>query len=715
MFLAACSLAAACSLTAAAQDSARPWQSPSLSPEARAALVLDQMTLDEKISMVHGAEWEHNTWVNGGAKPVPTEMVSGAAGFVPGVKRLGIPAIQMVDAALGVTRGGYSGRYSTVLPSGLAGASAWDPAMSYVYGALVGREIRDAGFNMSLGGGCNLDREPRNGRNFEYKGEDPILAGTLVGAEIRGVQDQGVIGDIKHFALNDQETKRNAVDVQIDERSMRETDLLPFEIGIRDAHPGAVMCSYNKVNGPWACENPYLLKDVLKGAFGFQGFVLSDWKATHSAVAAAAAGLDMEAPDGVNFGEPLKKAVESGTLPAARLDDMVRRVLRAEFAAGLFDHPPHPKVTDIFAGLDFAQHAAEQGAVLLKNQAGLLPLHHDRVHSIVLIGGHADVGVLAGGGSALVDPPGGNAIPTPTGRSVVYDRSSPLLALRNALDGVTLTYISGEDVEAAAVAAKKADIAVVFGVQPSREDTDLVSLALPDDQDALIDRVAAANAHTLVVLETGGATTMPWAGKVPAILEIWYPGIRGAEALANILVGKVNPSGKLPITFPQSESDLPRPTLTSLTDKNPKVSYSEGLKVGYKWYDAEGKQPLFAFGYGLSYTHFAYTKLSVDRTASKVEFDVKNAGATAGAEISEVYVSLPVSTDEPPKRLVGWQKTTLAPGETKHISVTVDPLYLAWFDPTVHQWKTAAGEYIFRVGGTSSDLPLHAAVHVAAR
>ena len=703
------------SLTAVAQDAGKPWMSPSLSPDARAGLVLEQMTLDEKISMVHGAEWEHNVWVNGGAKPVPTEMVSGAAGFLPGVKRLGVPPIQMVDAALGVTRGSYSGRYSTVLPSAVAGAAAWDASLSYAYGALVGREIRDAGFNMSLGGGCNLDREPRNGRNFEYKGEDPILAGTLVGAEIRGVQDQGVIGDIKHFALNDQETKRNAVDVRIDERSARETDLLAFEIGIRDAHPGAVMCSYNKVNGLWACENPFLLTSVLKGAFGFQGFVVSDWKATHSAAAAAEAGLDVEMPDAMNFGQPLKHAVESGALPVARLDDMVRRVLRSEFAAGLFDHPSKPKVTDVFAGLEFAQHAAEQGAVLLKNKDGLLPLRHDRVHSIVLIGGHADVGVLAAGGSALVDPPGGSAIPAPTGRSVVYDPSSPLLALRSAMEGVTIRYMSGEDVDAAVAAARQADVAIVFGVQPSREDTDLVSLALPDHQDALIDRVAEANAHTLVVLETGGAATMPWAGKVSGILEIWYPGIRGAEALANILVGKVNPSGKLPMTFPKSEADLSRPELTSLTEKQPKVEYREGLKVGYKWFDAEGKQPLFAFGYGLSYTQFAYAKLSVDRTASKVEFDVRNTGTVPGTEISEVYVSLPASTGEPPKRLVGWQKTALAAGETKRVSVAVDPLYLAWFDPTVHEWKTAAGEYVFRVGGASSDLPLQVAVRVAAR
>jgi len=700
---------------AAAQEPGKPWMSTALSSNERAGLVLQQMTLDEKLAMVHGAEWEHNVWVNGSAKPVPTEMVSGAAGYIPGIRRLGVPALQMVDAAVGVTRGGYSGRYSTVLPSAMAGAAAWDPALNYAYGALVGREIRDAGFNMSLGGGCNLAREPRNGRNFEYKGEDPILAGTLVGAEIGGLQDQGVIGDIKHFALNDQETKRNAVDVQIDERPLRETDLLPFEIGIRDGHPGAAMCAYNKVNGTYACENAFLLNDILKGAFDFQGFVLSDWKATHSTAAAANAGLDMEMPDPGHFGEALKTAVQNGIVSSARLDDMVRRILRAEFAAGLFDHPSKPKVTDVEAGLEFAQHTAEQGAVLLKNDAHTLPLHCDHLCSVVLIGGHADVGVLAGGGSALVDPPGGSAIDAPTPRSVVYDRSSPLIALRNILEGATVTYIAGDDVTAAAAAASHADVAIVFGVQPSREDTDLVSLSLPDNQDALIARVAAANPRTVVVLESGGAVTMPWATKVPAILELWYPGIRGADALANILTGKVNPSGKLPITFPRSESDLPRPALTALTDTAPKVLYSEGLKVGYKWYDAEGKQPLFSFGYGLSYTQFSYSKLSVDSSAAKVEFDVRNTGKTAGTEISEVYVSFPESVGEPPKRLVGWQKTTLVPGESKHVSVTIDPHYLAYFDSTVHQWKTAPGQYTFRVGGASSDLPLHAAVNLAAK
>ncbi|SNT34752.1 beta-glucosidase [Granulicella rosea] len=686
-----------------------------LTPDARAALVLGEMTLDEKIAMVHGAEWEHNIWVNGGAKPVPTEMVSGAAGYVPGVKRLGVPAIQMVDAALGVTRGGYAGRYSTVLPSAISGAAGWDARMSYEYGALVGRELKDAGFNMSLGGGVNLDREPRNGRNFEYKGEDPILAGTLVGAEIRGLQAQGVIGDIKHFAANDQETLRTSVNVVIDERSMRETELLAFEIGIRDARPSAVMCSYNKVNGPWACDSPHLLTDVLKKDFGFEGFVLSDWKATHSTAVAANAGLDMEMPDGGHFGAPLKAAVEGGTVPAARLDDMVRRILRAEFTAGLFDHAAAPRVTDVFAGLAFAQRAAEQGTVLLKNDGGLLPLQPAKLRSVVLIGGHADVGVLAGGGSALVDPPGGSAVPTPTPRSPVYDPSSPLLALWERMPGVDVRYVSGDDPAAAAVAARAADLAIVFGVQPSREDTDLTSLALPDGQDALIAAVAAANPHTVVVLETGGAATMPWVAKTPAILEIWYPGIRGAEALAQVLLGKVNPAGKLPITFPRSEADLPRPVLTSLTDKSPVVTYNEGLRIGYKWYEAEGKTPLFPFGHGLSYTHFTYSGLHVDPRGASVAFDVRNAGKVDGAEISQVYVSLPADAGEPPKRLVAWAKTQLAAGETKHVELPIDPLYLSIFDVAAKRWRTVGGKYVFRVGGSSADTPLNATATLAAK
>jgi len=694
----------------------RPWMDKSLSADQRADLLVKEMTLDEKISMVHGADWEHNVWANSRVTHVPTEMTPGAAGYLPGIKRLGIPAIQMADAAVGVTKGAATGRYSTPLPSGLAEASAWDESLSHDYGALVGRELLDAGFNMSLGGGCNLTREPRNGRNFEYKGEDPVLVGRLTGAGIRGLQEQGVIGDIKHYALNDQETARTTVNAVADQRTMRETDLLAFEIGIHTGHPGALMCSYNKVNGTYACENPYLLNEVLKKDIGFEGFVVSDWKATHS-VGAAKAGLDVEMPDDLSFGKKLREAVVNGEVPASRLDDMVHRVLRSEFTAGIFDRTQKQHVTQVFTGLKVAQSVAEQGSVLLRNENSVLPLQPEKIHSILLVGGHADAGVLSGGGSAQVDSPGGNAVPSPgpENRAIVYFPSSPLESLRQQLPGVDVRYINGDSVDKAADAAKHADVAIVFGVQPAREDTDLVNLSLPGNQNELIRAVAAANAKTIVVLETGGPVKMPWIEQVPSVLEIWYPGIRGGESLANLLVGKVNPSGKLPVTFPKDEQQLPRPVLTPLTEKAPVVEYSEGLQIGYKWYDATGKVPLFPFGYGLSYTKFSYSQLTATTDPLVVRFRVQNTGRVAGTEISQVYASLPVEANEPPKRLVGWAKTELAPGESKLVEVKLDPFYLSVFDVTGDKWVTVAGTYKLQVGGSSAELPLSASIALQKR
>jgi beta-glucosidase len=711
-----------------------PWMDKSLSPDRRAELLAGQMTLEEKISLLHGGG-RRALFGSPGAAP-PTRSLGGA-GFIPGIPRLGIPDLQMADAAVGVTRGASFSRYSTALPSGTSEASSWDLKLAHDYGALIGRELRDQGFNMSLGGGINLTREPRNGRTFEYKGEDPILAGKLVGQEMKALQEQGVIGDLKHYALNDQESGRNYVNVKIDKRAMRESDLLAFEIAVKDSGVGAVMCSYNLVNGDYACENSYLLKDTLKRDFGFQGFVLSDWGATHSTTKAALAGLDMEMPGDTYFGEALAKAVKSGAVPMSRLDDMVHRILRTEFAVGLFDLPPERKVVDVFAGLEVAQRVAEQGSVLLKNAQGQLPLRASRLNSIAVIGSHADVAVLSGGGSAQVDPPGGNAVPPPplpAGASpmafldqVVWHPSSPLKAIRAKAGHAKVEYNGGLDPGAAAELAKASDVAIVFVNQPTSEGRDVPSLSLPDNQDQLVNAVAAANPHTIVVLETGDPVTMPWLDNVSAVLEAWYPGIRGAEAIANILFGDVNPSAKLPVTFPRAEADLPHPQLTQqppaasaadiaspfpgarfrMNTRRFEVDYNEGLKVGYKWYDAEGKQPLFAFGHGLSYTSFAYSDLKVVRgQAVTVTFNVKNTGARAGAEIAQVYVSLPASAGEPPKRLVAWDKVQLRPGQVKKVALTLDPHYLSIFNADKGEWELVAGDYKVWVGGSSRNLPL---------
>jgi beta-glucosidase len=703
-----------------------------LSPDKRADLVISQMTLDEKISLVHGFQSRRPT--SPADVPPPTRSLGGA-GYIPGIPRLGIPDLQMADAAVGVTRGSAFGRYCTWLPSGTSEASSWDLKIAHEYGALIGRELRDQGYNMSLGGGIDLIREPRNGRIFEYKGEDPILAGNMVGQEMKAEQEQGVIGDMKHYALNDQENGRNYVNIKIDKRAMRESDLLAFEIGVKESGVGAVMCSYNLVNGDYSCENNYLLNDALKKDFGFQGFVLSDWGATHSTAKAAMAGLDMEMPGDSFFGDALKKAVESGEVPTARLDDMVHRILRTEFAVGLFDEPWGREVPDIYKGFAVARSVAEQGSVLLKNTKGQLPLRAPDLRSIAVIGSHADVAVLSGGGSAQVNPPGGNAVPPPPpppgaprffNRGPVWFPSSPLEAIRAQAPKAKVEYNAGADPAAAADLAKASDVAIVFVNQPTSEGRDVPSLSLPDHQDALVSAVAAANPHTIVVLETGGPVTMPWIDNVSGVLEAWYPGIKGADAIAEILFGEVNPSGKLPMTFPRSEADLPRPTLADQPAPGPgdlkpafpgaqfqintrqfEIDDSEGLKVGYKWYEAEGKEPLFPFGYGLSYSSFAYSHIEVKPGKSPVvNFTVKNTGARAGAEIAEAFVELPQAAREPFRRLVAWDKVQLAPGEAKTFSLTLDPHYLSIFNADRDEWELVPGNYTVLVGGSSRDTPL---------
>ena len=705
------------------------WLDSSLSPDERASLVLKEMTLDEKISLLHG------TGLKGLGPLSPLAVHSnGGAGYVVGVPRLGIPDIQMSDAAYGVRQSGENGRYATALPSNVGAAASWDLKAAYEYGALIGKELRDQGYNMSLGGGVNITREPRNGRTFEYMGEDPILAGSMVAQLIKGTQSQHVISDIKHYALNDQESGRNAVNVNIDKRSMRESDLLAFEIGVQEGNPSAVMCSYNRVNGDYACENNYLLADVLKKDWKYEGFVVSDWGATHSVEKASKAGLDHEEPGEHFYGDALKKAVQSGKVPAAELDDHVRRVLRSMFASGVIDDPQQKGVPDVVHGFEVTQHIAEGSIVLLKNDGNVLPLDASKVAHIAVIGAHSDVGMISGGGSAQVDPPGGNAIMPPgkgqtKWQEQIWFPTSPLKSIRAKAPHATVDYDPGTDSSTAAAVAKSADVAIVFAYQWESEGMDLDTLALPYHQDDLIAKVAAANPHTIVVLETGTAALMPWADQVSGIVEAWYPGTRGAEALANILFGDVNPSAKLPMTFPKSDADLPHPNLVKPPKESEdpgaaqhwdlilaglppfQVHYDEGLKVGYKWYDAENKPVLFPFGYGLSYTTYSYSGLKVtpgDKVT--VNFTVQNTGNRQGGEIAQVYASLPASTGEPPKRLVGWSKVWLKPGESKEVSVEVDRKYLSIFNVQQNAWQVVPGEYNIMAGGSSQSLPLKQSV-----
>jgi len=729
LFLRILAIASLCSVCFAQTDtepSQHAWMNTALTPDERASMVLKEMTLDEKISLLHGTGMK-------GLSPMSSLAIhsNGGAGYVVGIPRLGIPEIQMSDAAYGVRASGENGRYSTALPSDVAGAASWDTDAAYEYGALIGRELRAQGFNMSLGGGVNLTREPRNGRNFEYMGEDPILAGTMVGHVMKGLQAQHVLGDIKHYALNDQENGRNAVNVNISERAMRETDLLAFEIGIRIGDISAVMCSYNRVNGDYACENKHLLNDVLKQDWKFPGFVLSDWQATHSTEKASAAGLDHEEPGEIFYGPAFKKAVEAGKISKSELDDHVQRILRSMFASGVIDDPPQKSVVDVEKGFEVSQRIAEQSIVLLRNLNNQLPLDASKLRSIAVIGGHADVGMISGGGSAQVDPPVGNAI-LPPGKGQtrwlepMWFPTTPLKKIRGKAPQASVQYDPGSDAAKAAALAQQSDVAIVFAYCWESEGMDLESLTLPENQDELIVKVAAANPHTIVVLETGGPVTMPWAQQVGGILQAWYAGSRGADAVANVLFGEVNPSAKLPVTFPLRDADIPHPNLvkppaaSTTKDGDPdawktiaaglrpfQISYDEGLKVGYKWYDAEKKPVLFPFGFGLSYTTFAYSDLKVQTgRPARVTFTVKNTGAREGAEVAQVYASFPASAGEPPKRLVGWRKVKLAAGESKEVSVEVPPQYLSIFDEKSNDWQLVPGEYTFMVGGSSQDLPL---------
>jgi beta-glucosidase len=450
------------------------------------------------------------------------------------------------------------------------------------------------------------------------------------------------------------------------------------------------------------------------------------------------AGLDLEMPDGTWFGDPLKKAVESGEVPMARLNDMVHRILRSAFAAGVVDRPPVPKVVDVFAHLEVAQKVAEQSTVLLRNSDSLLPLDAAGTTSIAVIGSHADVGVLSGGGSAQVDPPGGNAVPPQpraTGaaaesmaqRPAVWFPSSPLKAIREKAPRAKVEYNDGTNPGSAAALAKASSVAIVFVNQPMIEGNDALSLSLPDNQDELVNAVAAANPRTIVVLETGGPVSMPWIERVKGVLAAWYPGIRGAEAIANILFGDVNPSGKLTATFARSDADLPHPKIIG-SDLKPEppaagsnrrpqlppfdIVYPEGLKVGYKWFEAEGKTPLFPFGFGLSYTSFEYSGLKA--TVDSVTFTVKNTGKRVGAEIAQVYAALPPSTNEPPKRLVAWAKVQLEPGESKSITLSLEPLFLSIFNEEKDSWELVPGNYKLLVGGSSQNTPITAAVSIGA-
>jgi beta-glucosidase len=652
-------------------------------PQAQAKAIVARMTVDEKIDQLHG--------IRDDAKDLYR--------IVPAIPRLGIPALLLTNGPAGVSTGGSRNPdhqpLATALPAPISLAASFDVTQADAYGALGGAETLDVGRNVLEGPTVGIARVPVNGRTFEGYGEDPYLAAQMAVHDINGVQGKGVVANVKHYVGNDQETNRFGVNDDVDERTLREIYLPPFEAAVKDAHVGSVMCAYPKINGTFNCENPVLLNGVLKKEWGFDGFVFSDFGAVHSTVGSANAGLDLETPTGSNYSTAkVKAALADGSIRQSTIDEKLVRRYATMIRLGLFDRTPTTTPIPAQADGAVARHIADEGMVLLKNDGNLLPLSKTSQTSIALIGD--DKARTGGGGSSHVKP--------------LYT-VKPSDGLRSrAGSGVTVTTDPGRTVSSAVAKAEAADIAIVMVTDEEGEGKDRTNLTLPNSQDALVSAVVAANPKTIVVSKTGGPVLMPWLSKVPAVLQAWYPGEEDGNAVADVLFGAFNPSGKLPVTFPQRESDVPANTGAQYPGVDGTAHYSEGIFVGYRHYDAGKIAPLFPFGYGLSYTTFAYANLKV--TGTTVEADVTNTGTRTGAEIAQLYIGSPSSTAVPeaPQELAGFQKVLLRAGETKHVTFTLNDRSFSHWDTASHRWKITAGSYRILVGGGSRDIRLRGSV-----
>jgi beta-glucosidase len=674
---------------ARAQDASCPWVGSTAPIATRVSEVLARMTLAEKISMA------------GGTSSGPY------VGNVAAIPSLCVPALNLEDGPAGVADG-MTG--VTQLPAPVAAAATWDSADATRYGDVIGAEEAGKGANVNLGPTVNIVRDPRWGRAFEALSEDPYLTGQLGAAEIKGVQSQGVLSQVKHLAVYNQETNRNtaADNAIVSERAMQEIYLPAFQAAIDSGGAASVMCSYSTINGTYACQNPYTLTQVLRDQFGFKGFVTSDWGATHSTVGSAQAGLDMQMPDNSDYGAPLQAAVQDGQVPLSTLNAMAGDILTEMFRFGLFDRAPSGSpaaVVTTARHAAIARDVAAQGTVLLKNDGNVLPVDASTVKSVAVIGDDASTSVQsAGGGSAGVTAP-----------YVV----SPLAGITSrAGSGVAVSY-APTDVSEAVAAAKSADVAVVFASDFESEGSDLSGIDLPSAENQVISAVAAANPNTIVVLNTGSAVTMPWLSQVKGVLEAWYPGQEDGNAIASVLFGDVNPSGHLPVTFPRSLADVPASTTAQWPGTGGQVQYSEGVDVGYRWYDAKNIAPLFPFGFGLSYTRFTFSHITVTpgQTTSRgtvaVSADVTNTGKRAGADVAQLYVGDPASTGEPPEQLKGYAKVSLTPGQTKRVSFRLPAAqaFSSW-DPSAHGWAVADGSYKIMIGDSAASPPLTATARV---
>jgi beta-glucosidase len=656
--------------------------------DARARQIVSQMTLPEKITELHGIE----------------DRAKGIYRYVPPVDRLHIPALHVANGPCGVgPAGDRPQKPATALPAPISLAASWDVSLARRYGVIIGKEARDLNEDLLEGPDVNIARVPQNGRTFEAFGEDPWLVLQMGVAEIQGIQSQGEIANVKHYAANNQETDRLAVNEIVGERALREIYLPAFKAAVQEGHVASLMGAYPQVNGHFCCENDELLNQILKKEWGFQGFVTSDFGAVHSTVPSALAGLDLEMPSGKYFGDALETAVESNQVQMSVIDDKLIRRFRTMIQFGLFDHPPQPQPIPAKADGTEACQIAEQGMVLLKNDGDELPLDPSKLHTIALIGPYAARAMTGGGGSSHV---------------VSLYTVEPLAGIQQrAGANVKVDFADGKDIAQAVALAKTADVAVVMVGDRESEGRDH-ALTLAGNQDELVEAVAAANPHMIVVLKTGSVVFMPWVDKVPAILEAWYPGEEDGNAVAAVLFGDVNPSGKLPLTFPKQLADLPANTTEQYPGVDGVGHYSEGIFVGYRHFDEQNITPLFPFGYGLSYTTFGYKNLSVApgkisfknnfKQTIAVDLDVTNTGKRAGEETVELYVGLPSTPEipQPPKQLKRFSKVSLKPGQTHHVHLELDAHSLACWNTNTHDWDVLPGTYRVMVGASSADIRL---------
>jgi Beta-glucosidase-related glycosidases len=724
-----------------------PWMNKTLGAERRAALLVAAMSREDKFAQLVGAP--------GIVAELPQCY---GARHVPGIPRLGIPTFRITNGPVGVGQSdcvpvntpgvpmssltGVNTPRATQLPSGMAVAASFDRAVATRFGDVIGQEARDLALHVLEGPGLNLARVPQGGRNFEYFGEDPYLTGTMAVAEIRAIQSHGVIAMAKHFIANEQETARMAVNEVIDDRVLHELYLLPFEMAVKDAQVASVMCSYNAVNGPHACEDRHHLSDVLRGQWGFTGYVQSDFFAVRSAASTLRAGMDHEMPglaiNSAAMKSPwfsaanLDAAIAAGQLTMADVDTALARRYRQMFRLGIFDRPVALSPIDTARHARLAREIGEQSAVLLKNAGGLLPLDAKAVRSVALIG-QAPYATKAVAGCC-----GGSSDVIPFATVSPLDGVKRTLAAAKSNATAALTVVANDNANIAegVAAARAADVAVLFVGTISEEGRDLASVVLPNNQDAIVSAVLAANPRTVVVLKDNASSVLPWIDAAPAVLEAWFPGQSDGDVVARLLFGLAEPSGRLPVTFARRETDFPAksprqwPGVDS-TGKTPRidapgmgfaaggpytVEYSEGLRIGYRWFDAEGIAPLFPFGHGLSYSTFSISDLALRTRVTDgirpvaMTFTVRNTGKRRSVEVPQVYVTLPAAAGEPAKRLVGFQKVWLNPGERRTVRIVIDPRasnhpFGVW-DAAAQQWTIPNGAYRISVGRSAGDLVL---------